>query len=104
MRRLIVAQAAACLAILGALDAAAQTEAEGRADPGSTFSDAGTHIEKGAVGVGEGIKQGAEMVGEKIKNTAMDIWEAGRAAIDAGSRKVNERHSAPPESAPPAEK
>jgi hypothetical protein len=44
------------------------------------------------------------MVGEKIKNMAIDIWEAGRAAIDAGSRKVNERHSAPPESAPPAEK
>jgi hypothetical protein len=35
------------------------------------------------------------MVGEKIKNTAVDIWEAGKAAVDAGSRKITERHSAP---------
>ena len=96
MNRSIVVQAA-CLAVLGALGATvqAQSESEPRTDPGSTFSDAGEHIKKGAVGVGEGIKLGAEMVGEKIKNTAVDIWEAGKAAVDAGSRKVDERHSAP---------
>ena len=99
MSRSLAARAAACLAVLGALGGAtaqAQSEPDGRADPGSTFSDAGTHIKKGAVGVGEGIKQGAEMVGEKIKNTAVDIWEAGKAAVDAGSRKMNEGRSAPP--------
>lgn len=97
MSRSIAVQAAACLAVLGALGSAAQaqSESERRADPGSTFSDAGTHIKKGAIDFGEGVKQGAEMVGEKIKNTAVDIWEAGKAAVDAGSRKVNERHSAP---------
>ena len=96
MSRSIAAIIAACLVILGAFGAAAQTKSEGRADPGSTFSNAGTHIKKGAEDFGEGVKQGAEMVGEKIKDTAIGIWEAGKAAIDAGSRKVDERHSAPP--------
>jgi hypothetical protein len=93
----IATQAAACLVVLVALGAAAQAQSgsAGGPDPGSTFSDAGTHIKKGAVDVGEGVKQGAEMVGEKIKNTAVDIWEAGKAAVDAGSRKITERHSAP---------
>jgi hypothetical protein len=92
-----VTLAAAGLAILVTLGAAAQTQPESgsRPDPGSTFSEAGSNIKKGAVGVGEGIKQGAETVGEKVKNTAIDIWEAGKAAIGAGSRKLNEREAAP---------
>jgi hypothetical protein len=96
--RAAVTLAAAWLAVLFTLGAAAQTQPDstGRADPGSTFSEAGTNIKKGAVGVGKGIKQGAETVGEKIKNAAVDIWEAGKAAIGAGSRKLDERRSAPP--------
>ncbi len=96
MSRSIAAHVAACLVILGTFGAAAQTKSGGQTDPGGTFSNAGTHIKKGAEDFGEGVKQGAEMVGEKIKNTAIDIWEAGKAAVDAGSRKVDERHSAPP--------
>jgi hypothetical protein len=99
MNRSIVTRAAVTLAVLFMLGAPAQAQPDstaGRPDPGSTFSEAGTNIKKGAVGVGEGIKQGAETVGGKIKNTAVDIWEAGKAAIGAGSRKLDERHSPPP--------
>jgi hypothetical protein len=89
MSRSIAMQAVACLVSFWAFAAAAQTESAPKSDPGSNFSDAGTHIKQGAENFGEGIKQGAEMVGEKIKNTAIDVWEAGKAAVDAGSRKMN---------------
>lgn len=97
MNRSLVSLVAACLAVLGAA-AQAQTQSESgdRPDSGSTFSDAGANIKKGATDIGHGIKQGAETVGEKVKSTAIGIWEAGKAAVDAGSRKLHETNSPPP--------
>jgi hypothetical protein len=100
MNRSTAAQVALCLTVLSAFGSAAQTRPGDRTDPGGAFSDAGTHIKKGAEDLGKGIKQSAELVGEKIKSTAIDVWEAGKAAVDAGSRRMNERHSPP--ASPPA--
>ena len=53
-------------------------------DPGTAFSDAGSHITKGAEDIGNGIKQGAELVGSKVKNFAIGVWAAGKSVVSDG--------------------
>ncbi len=47
-----------------------------------------------AAGIGEQIKEGAEKAAMAVKNGALDLWEAGKAAVSAGSKELDERRAA----------
>lgn len=69
--------------------AQAQSSSESRDRSSAPPPDPGREITQGATRFGEGIKHGAEQVGDKIKETATDVWEAGKAAVNAGSEKMS---------------
>ena len=56
-------------------------------------SPSGQGITTAAADTGEQIKQGAERVAVAIKDGAVDLWEAGKAAVAAGSKKFDERRA-----------
>lgn len=96
MIRLILTITAACLcAGVFLSESYAQANSANPADAAAAFSEAGERIKQGATDIGHGIKTGAEVVGEKVKNTAVDLWESGKSAVDAGSRTMSERKAAP---------
>jgi hypothetical protein len=55
---------------------------------------AGSAIKDGAVKVGETVEHDAVKVGETVKNGAIDLWEAGKAAVGAGSTTFSKRRAA----------
>jgi hypothetical protein len=83
--------AAIAVAAIGAWLVAGAVNAEDRSDAAAPPADPGHEIARGATTFGEGIKHGAEMVGQKIKATAVGVWEAGKAAVNAGSQKLKEQ-------------
>jgi hypothetical protein len=95
MHRLAIAALAAAFAVGGAL---AQSTATLAADTGDEIRDsavkAGTAVKEGAVKVGETVKEGAEKVGSTVKRGAIDLWEAGKAAVSAGSDTFDKRRAA----------
>ena len=46
-----------------------------------------------AADTGERIKQGAKRAAIAVKHGAVDLWEASKAAVAAGSQKLSERHA-----------
>lgn len=74
--------------------AVAQSNSANENNPSTTPSDPGERIKNGATDVGQGIKEGAQMVGQKVKDAAVNTWEAGKAAVQAGSSKLKEGQAA----------
>jgi len=82
MSRLAIA---ALLAVVMGGSAFAQT---------SPAADTGEQIKEGAVKAGTAIKEGAVKVGQTVKQGAIDLWESGKAAVEAGSDTFNKRRGA----------
>ena len=89
------ALAAALGLVLLAGPAAAQTGA-GQDDHGPAFSEAGQQIKHGAVEFGHGVAEGAKVVGKTVQQGAVSLWQAGKAAAAAASRKLSGPPAAPP--------
>ena len=62
--------------------------------PAKADSSPAQNTSTAAADTGERIKDGAERVGTAIKDGAVDLWEAGKAAVAAGSKKLTERRAA----------
>jgi hypothetical protein len=61
--------------------------------PARADSSTVQHVTTAAADTGEQIKDGAEKVGTAIKDGAVDLWEASKAAVAAGSKTLSERRA-----------
>lgn len=61
--------------------------------PARAESSTAQQVTTAAADTGEQIKEGAERVGTAIKDGAVDLWEASKAAVAAGSKKFSERRA-----------